>query len=319
MTRHLAIVLASCVLLISGCRNNEGMTPLLLAAHSGDDTKIAALIVDGASVDETSRYGWTGLLFAASYGHKDVVNQLLHAGSDPNIVSKSVRPGFMATRGGYPPTTALREAIKNQHYDIANLLLDKGANVDPVAFALAGTVGNIPLMQRCLKLGADINASTNEAFNKSPLFAASGAGKLEAVQWLIENGADINAAHGRQTALRQAVYYDHVEIVEYLLGNGADPNLVFNSMNDTALYVAATKHTHWRSYSANLEIIRILLNNGADRSHRAYRDRTALETVSIQRANTLEHLSKVEDPEIQERHKASLDHKDSVINLLTPK
>jgi ankyrin repeat protein len=319
MKRILFAGLCSALLLSPGCRmnaNKEGVTPLMLAARSGDNATLSTLIAGGANLDKPSKYGWTALMFASWKGHTDIVQKLLQAGANPNVVSKDV-PSAFETVGGHPPSAALREAIQNQHFDIAYLLLDAGATADPVACALAGGTGNIPLLEKLLTLGADLNRSSRNGFYPTPLCAASEAGKLEAVQWLIKKGADPNFIAVHHTALGKAVYADQVEIVEYLLKHGANPNLVYSFMKGAALHEAATKRSPWRKYDENLAIIRILLSHGADRAHKANGKHTALEFVKIQRNNGLKYVQKVTDPKIRKRLEDSQKHKDSIIDLLT--
>ena len=294
----------------------EGVTPLMKAAHSGDTAALATLVKETANIDETSRYGWTALMFAAWRGHSDAVDILLEAGADPNVISVSI-PSSFETVMGHPPTTALREAIRGNHIGIANTLLDRRATVDPVAFALAGQVGDIPLLKRFLELGMDVNRSSGNVFHASALCAAASAGKLDVVKWLISKGADPNLIAVSHTALGEAVEADEVEIVRYLVEKGADPNLIYGITAKAALFTAATKHTNRRNYSANLEIIRILLANGADRSHRAFNGQhTALDFVRIQKKNALKYISETRGANIGKQLEASLKHEDAIIDLL---
>ncbi len=50
-------------------------------------------------------------------------------------------------------------------------------------------------------------------------------GHLEAIQLLLDHGADVNAQKkGRLTALHLAAFNEHVQVVEVLLKRGADPH-----------------------------------------------------------------------------------------------
>lgn len=61
----------------------------------------------------------------------------------------------------------------------------------------------------------------------TPLVAAARDGRLEAVQILVDNGADLEARDPeyRRTPLAWAAFHGHHEIVAYLLEQGANPHV----------------------------------------------------------------------------------------------
>lgn len=314
--RPLLKLCAMIVLLLTGCGPKEGVTPLMLAAKSGDAREVKRIAYDGARLDERSHYGWTALMFAAWEGHPESVRILLDAGADPNVVSAEV-PSKFETVGGHPPSTALQEAIRNGHLDIGKMLIKGGATIDPAAVALAGGNGDVRFLNFLVQKGADLNASSGKEFYPTPLCGAAHSGKLEAVKWLIANGAKPNQIAVRQTALAQAVSRDRPEIVRYLLENGASPNIVYGSTGETALFTSVTKYTDDSGYARNLAIIRMLLTHGADTEHKAHGGRqTALETIETQKANALKFRDEKASEEVMARHRASRAHKDAVIALL---
>ena len=84
--------------------------------------------------------------------------------------------------------------------------------------------GDADALNRLLNDGADVNARDQKG--RTPLMAAT-AGRQEAiVRHLLKFGADVNAVptEGR-TALREAVNDGHAEILRLLLARGADPML----------------------------------------------------------------------------------------------
>ena len=179
-------------------------------------------------------------------------------------------PSGFETVGDHPPATALQEAIRNGNLSIAEMLIKGGAKIDPGAVALAGRNGDVGFLSKLVRAGGDLNDSSGSEFYPTPLCAAAGAGKLEAVSWLIANGADLNQVAVRQTALGEAVTKDHPQIVRHLLDHGARPDLVYGSTGETALFSAAVKYTDDANYTKNLSIIRMLLAHGADTKHKAF-------------------------------------------------
>jgi ankyrin repeat protein len=308
-------VMIAAAFLFSGC-GGEGMTPLMLAAHGGNTPELKARIAAGDAVDARSRYGWSALMFAAWKGHREQVVMLLDAGADPNARSGAV-PSRFETVGGHPPSNALREAISNGHLDIARLLMDRGAKPDPGAVALAGGKGDIELLENLAKRGVDWNAPSESALHATALCSAASAGKRDNAAWLLRHGAEPDVIAVGQTALDEAVYHDHPELVRLLLENGADPNLTFDRGRETALFSAVSKHTDRRFYARNLEVVKLLRKHGADPGFRALGGpETILEYAKKRRESGMRYRDAATDPEIRSRHEASLLHDDAVIRLL---
>lgn len=95
----------------------------------------------------------------------------------------------------------------------------------------------------------------------STLHYAIKVGDLNAVQLLIDNGADVNAKDGDFTALTRAAAYNQYAISQLLLSLGANVNQVANE----------NKYPHWSTpyaldYAAESgsgELITLLIENGA--------------------------------------------------------
>lgn len=69
----------SCLRSSFGCvfGADEGMTPLLRAAHAGDLVELDEQLAKTTGIDQASKYGWTALMFAVQQGHDKVVVRLL--------------------------------------------------------------------------------------------------------------------------------------------------------------------------------------------------------------------------------------------------
>jgi ankyrin repeat protein len=321
MKTFLKIIIATCMILSTGC--GEGVTPLMLAARSGDDARLAVLISEGAKLDKKSRYGWTALIFASWKGHQHAVRKLLNAGADPNIVSDEV-PSAFETTAGHPPTTALAEAIRNEHIDISYLLMSKGAKLGRLSVALAGAIGNTELLAYMKDQGVDFNKYSNNEFNPSALCSSVASGNLQTVRWLCDNGAKINIILGHSLPLKIAVRNQHPDIVKYLLEHSADPNM---NAGDPAYHhsyplgeAVMQSPSNLTSSNNTLRIINLLLKYGADISIIDNGGQTILEQKLIQRENgrkyEAKYLSEDKDPEVLKRFRISNKHDDAVIELL---
>ena len=89
------------------------------------------------------------------------------------------------------------------------------------------------------------------------LHIAAAQGWAQLAQWLIDNGADVNARGGRQDVmpLHGAVIKNDVDVAKLLLANGADINARTND-GLTALHIAASQGL--------VKLSQWLIDNGAD-------------------------------------------------------
>ena len=84
----------------------------------------------------------------------------------------------------------------------------------------AARSGNIPLLRERVNAGGDVNH--RDPSHGSALTAAIRAGKLDVVEWLLDNGADVNADYGDQIGpLEVALRHPEPEMVGLLLRAGA--------------------------------------------------------------------------------------------------
>jgi ankyrin repeat protein len=96
-------------------QNENGYTPLMLAAYYNKIDMISYLLSKKAIINAVSSYG-TALMAAAVKGHKEAVLILLKEGADPNISDKN-------------KSTALQFTALFGHTEIAEALLKYGADV----------------------------------------------------------------------------------------------------------------------------------------------------------------------------------------------
>ncbi|KAM6367712.1 kinase D-interacting substrate of 220 kDa isoform 4-T5 [Alca torda] len=214
-------------------RNENGQTPLMLAAEQGNLEIVQELLKKGANCNLEDADNWTALISAAKEGHAAIVAELLNYN-----VSLEHRD-----LGGW---TALMWASYKGRTEVAKLLLEKGANpnitgmqysVYPIIWA-AGR-GHSDIVHLLLQHGAKVNCS--DKYGTTPLVWAARKGHLECVKYLLQMGADVDqeGASG-DTVLIGAVRGGHVEIVRALLHKYADID-IRGQDNKTALYWAVEK------------------------------------------------------------------------------
>ena len=93
------------------CKDEEGYTPLILAAHYGQTAMVAALLASHANPDIAARDGSNALICAVQGGHLDSVNTLITSGADVNANSRHKEfpsPLYTAAQEGHSAITRVR-------------------------------------------------------------------------------------------------------------------------------------------------------------------------------------------------------------------
>jgi ankyrin repeat protein len=105
-------------------------------------------------------------------------------------------------------------------------------------FAQAAVDGNLRRLQLLHFAGARVNTRSNCCL---PLFLASGEGRLDVVRYLLDQGADVNAAEQfGDTALTEAVFNNQFATAKELLFRGAEVNAIGDG--GTALDIAINRN-----------------------------------------------------------------------------
>ena len=166
---------------------------------------------------------------AAATGQFEVAEVLLQYGADPDQRGRSY---------GSP----LYESMRNGHPELAKLLLDHGADVDGTkSFApvyAASRMESNEMIQILVEKGADVHVSGKWGFQA--IHTAAGSNRVGALQVLLDAGVDVNVSgkcDAGDTPLHYAVRGAAIDAVNFLLANGADP-LRRNYRSDTPLSLA---------------------------------------------------------------------------------
>jgi ankyrin repeat protein len=247
-----------------------GETALMTAARTGKVDTVRLLLAYGADVNAVeSTRGQNALMWAADEGNADTVAALLEAGA--NLKAKSKGPE-KAGKGRIDAITPLMFAVRAGHIATAKVLLDAGANANDLAedgtSALTMTIanGHWEMAEYLLDHGADPKASgqgwtalhqlvrtrnPNIGQMTGPVQTGR-VSSLDLAKKLVAKGADVNARmtkdmNDRQrtrivwkgcTPLLLAAKASDVEMMHVLMDLGADPKAT-NEVGSTVLMLAA--------------------------------------------------------------------------------
>ena len=226
--------------------NDLGATPLWTACLNGSAAMVRRLLEAGANPNAALLRGETPVMVASRSGNPEVVEQLLAKGGKVNA---------RAARG----QTALMWAVAQKHPDVVKVLLARGADVHArsevwsqvmavpphglleynraiphggdTALMFAARVGDLASAKLLVAAGANVNDADAWGVSATVLAAHSGYGEL--VEFLLEKGADPNAAGAGFTALHEAIMRRDERMVTALLARGANPNAPLRTWTPT--------------------------------------------------------------------------------------
>jgi uncharacterized protein len=230
-----------------------GETPVMAAARSGFPAVVEQLIANGANLNARGARGQTALMWAVSQHHPGVVKVLLAHGADLHARSE-VWSEVMAV----PP---------HGHLDY-NRAIPHGGDT---ALMFAARVGDVPSARLLVAAGANVNDA--DAWGVSATTLAAHAGFRDVVTFLLEQGADANAARAGFGALHAAIMRRDEQMVGALLAHGADVNAPLRNWTPTR---RSSKDFHFSPELVGAApawlaarfggptILRLLLKHGAD-------------------------------------------------------
>ena len=283
-------------------------TALMTASRAGHSDAVRFLLSQGAQLEAHDTNGNTSLILAAAEGHEAVVRLLLDA-------SASVEARESSTS-----QTALIKALLNRHWQVADLLHQRGTsqksvaqglsqllvhvaehgqydimswltkvgiNVDTAhdhhgrtALALASNNGHAPVVNLLLKVGACTEIRDRGGF--TPIHSATCNGYLGIVKALLRAGANANTINkGGYSALADASLHGYPHIVDALVLSGA-----YLETRDDAQYTPLCRAAQHEQFAT----VKRLLKHGANTAAQNRDGWTALAEASCRREDTVRLL-----------------------------
>ena len=282
-----------------GVMNNDGKTCLMFAADAGHTETVRYLVdLPQVEVNQADRSDGATALHFACQKYPDVAQVLIDAGADIetkdyleyspllkastsgalDVVKVLVRSGAEMCEADHAGDPCLILAAYHGHIETVRTLLcmpevgiDNPGACGFTALHHAARQGHADVLQALLDAGADIEAKNVEG--RSALLVASIAGEAKSVKLLVEAGAGVCVTENNGlTCLTIASHFGHTETVRYLVGlKEVDVNHAANS-GCTALHLAA--------YQRLPDVVKLLLEHGADKSLCNEGEETALDNAA---------------------------------------
>jgi ankyrin repeat protein len=237
----------------------------MAVARTGNVEAAELLVKHGAKVDARERWGGqTALMWASARRHPQMMQFLISKGADVNAVSINRDYQRHVTAEGRPKSldsggfTPLLYAARENCLACVKVLLDNKVDINlpdpdgvsPLLVAIMNS--NWDLAKQLIEAGADVNQW--DMYGEAPLFTAVG------------QRSQLSGGRGSIDPLNQTT---GMTIVRMLLERGANPNMQLffrpanvrgstNTRGSTALIRAVT--------NADMEVVKLLLEHGADAS-----------------------------------------------------
>ncbi|XP_075245681.1 uncharacterized protein LOC142339499 isoform X4 [Convolutriloba macropyga] len=228
------------------------LTPLHITAHCGHFETCKFVLERGASPDAKALNGYAALHIAVKKRRIRIILLLLREyNADPNIPNESgMTPLHVACFFGFDDCakplldckarpnvqtknyyeSPLHFAVRGGHYNLAQLLLDKGADVNAEALEkltplhIAARNGDLDMTKLLVKREADVEHEALD--NYRPIHMATREGHPAVVEYLLQNKAEPNCLTKKQLSpLHLAAKYDKPQVAQVLLQSGANPDL----------------------------------------------------------------------------------------------
>jgi len=277
-----------------GARDSQGRTLLQHAVQEGSTGTAKLLLESGASADNPYPDRRTPLHVAIANGNLTMARLLLEHGAAVD------RP----PPDGDPPIHA---AIRAGNFKLVILLIEEGAKTGSIPNSLrealkkpqgrdeelfihaAVSSRDLKALEFALSIGQSITATTggDRIGGRTPLHIAARWHRIDEARFLLDRGAPVDAHEGNSyTPLGLAAESGDKSMVALLLEHGANPNVQVSDPKWSALHIAAYG-PGWampRDEEARMEVVRLLLNAGADKTLTDYWGATAYD-ISVDKGD----------------------------------
>ena len=245
-------------------RDNTGATPMYRASSKNDVKIMEYLFSVGAQLDIPCKNGFTPLIIASLAGNLDAIRFLHPYGANMELPESNGLTPFLVACAGCGDLDVVRYLKEVAHCD-----MERAEKNGCTPFILAAGAGHLDVCQYLLIEGADIDAQSDSGFTAA--FSACSSGNLEIIQFLYEAGADIERRSNKgSTPLYIATVHGYFEIVHYLHSVGGNIEAADNN-GLTPLHAAVG------AGGSSIKVFAFLINCGCDITKRDIHERKPLD------------------------------------------
>ncbi|XP_061445032.1 ankyrin repeat and SAM domain-containing protein 6 isoform X2 [Rhineura floridana] len=294
-------------------RNHCGWSPLMQAARFGHLSVSRILLENGADLNAQNKLGASVLTMASRGGHISVVKLLLESGAYVDNYDH-LSTSLDNNKEELPAITPLMAAVQHGHEAVVHLLLDWGADCNYTVktmgwtpLMLAAVSGRVSLAQHLMNKGANpdhlnmlhktpyeisvdfqhedmkdylaplttVRPQTDKQKRQPDIFHALKMGNFQLVKEITDEDptqANVINDDGASPLMIAAVT-GQLSLVQLLLSRNVDIDKQDNIHGWTALMQA--------TYHGNKEVVKYLLNQGADVNLRAKNGYTAFDLIML--------------------------------------
>ncbi|XP_021194831.3 serine/threonine-protein phosphatase 6 regulatory ankyrin repeat subunit C isoform X2 [Helicoverpa armigera] len=258
-------------------KNKDKQTVLHKAVLEGWETGVRIAIENGADITARDNKHETPIHSAAIIGNVEILNHIISAAADHNIIDATNSQG----------ETALVKAVVNGHLECVKKLLEEGADITKTLrnqnnlFHIAAEKGYQEVLRVLLDHDYTVtrkiinNLTADDKKGYGPIHFAVQNNHLECVRTLLAHNANIGLKtieeHKGSTPLHIAARYNRVEIAKLLIDNNRDTVHFKNDIGFTPLHSAAR--------FGQRDMIKLLLKEGADLASRTNNSTTAIDVI----------------------------------------
>ena len=225
-------------------KDEDGLTPLLLAVKGNHISTVKALVELGANVNQTCPAGDTSLHYAAKLGFNEVLLELLAV--------KTIEVSLKNEQNSTP----LHSVAYWGHVRVVEKLLEKGAELDVESFENLTPLGKASQSNKVEVVKMLLPYATPKQVDDAYFQAIRNPGsKPEAVKLLLEAGATIDLLKDTGTALHHAAFMSFPKVMQILLIRRASLD-IRDCDKRTPLLDAARRDS--------VECVELLVQAGAD-------------------------------------------------------
>ncbi|CAI5776934.1 serine/threonine-protein kinase TNNI3K isoform X1 [Podarcis lilfordi] len=201
-------------------------SPLHIAAHYGHEQVTRLLLKFGADVNVSGEVGDRPLHLASAKGFLNIAKLLLEEGSKADVNAQDnedhVPLHFCSRFGHHDIVKFLLQSNFEVQPHVVNIYGDTPLH-------LACYNGKFEVVKELIQLSGTESLTKENIFSETAFHSACTYGKnIELVKFLLDQNVLSLNHQGRDghTGLHSACYHGHIRLVQFLLDNGADMNLV---------------------------------------------------------------------------------------------